>query len=417
MNIHTSSPASGLDWHAHQGAQGTEYAQQFRDTPASSPKWDWKVRKKNMSKKIKNEPDKGIVESGNWTRIQELVREIKKLHQRERDARAGRTNLLLGQKFLELRKLVTGTDESFNPKSPLGRKWGKFSKEHLKGCGVSRTNAYRCAQAWKAASAIVPEKVLQELAQREEMIGVGIDGDKPFGKYTMAVETAMETEPDFESDEGVDVFVETVLDNPEKAKKSDPMKALYLRVIKGLVAIAKSKLGETMDGKKRELSVEMLRDPLYTLVSTVQKGIEMRGTHEYETANDLPKGYSDWDEVIAKKTEAVEVREAKQAPKPKIKREAKAKSKAKAKAPESAEDITETTTRGYFAKFNRKAKQESQPWEVFQSIDGAKPEFCCRERSKQDAEARIWKLDRMAEEEEQNAPTTTNNEAVEAAAM
>src|SRR5208282_1120092 len=178
---------------------------------------------KNMSKKIKNDPDKGVVESGNLTRIQKLVREIKKLYHRERDARAGRTNLLLGQKFLELRKLETGTDEPFNPKSPLGRKWGGFVKEHLKGCGVSKSNTYRCAQAWKAASAIVPEPVLTQFAEREEMIGVGIDGDKPFGKYTMAVETAVETEPDFESEEGVEVFVETVLGNPEKAKKSDPM--------------------------------------------------------------------------------------------------------------------------------------------------------------------------------------------------
>src|SRR5277367_2584738 len=112
-------------------------------------------QEKNMSKKIKNDSDEGMAESGNWTRVQELVREIKKLYQRERDARAGRTNLLLGQKFLELRKLVTGTDKSFNAKSPIGRKWGKFFKEHLKGSGVSRTNTYRSAQAWKAASAIV----------------------------------------------------------------------------------------------------------------------------------------------------------------------------------------------------------------------------------------------------------------------
>jgi len=372
---------------------------------------------KKMTKKMKDDLDKELVESGNWTRIHELVKEIKKLYQKERDARAGRTNLLLGQKFLELRKLVTGTDEDFNPKSPLGRKWGSFVKEHLKGSGVSRSNTYRCAQAWKAASAIVPEKVLAELAQRAEMIGVGIDGDKPFGKYTMAVETAMETEPDFESEEGVEVFIETVLGNPEKAKKSDPMQSLYLRVIKGLVAIAKSKLGEPMFGKKRELTAEMLCDPLYTLVSTVQKGIEMHGTQNYETANDLPMGYGDWHEVIAKKTELMEVREAEEAPKPKTNR----KAKSKAKPQESPEDISETTPHGYFAKRNRKPKnatQTAQPWEIYVNVNGAKPEFCCRESSKQDAEAQTWKLDRIAEEEKQNTTTTTtNNEAAGAAAM
>lgn len=371
-----------------------------------------------MSKKIKNDPDKGVVESGNWTRIQKLVREIKKLYHRERDARAGRTNLLLGQKFLELRKLVTGTDEPFNPKSPLGRTWGGFVKEHLKGCGVSKSNTYRCAQAWKAASAIVPEKVLQELAQREEMIGVGIDGEKPFGKYTMAVETAMETDPNFGSEEGVEVFIETVLDNPEKAKKSDPMQSLYLRVIKGLVAIAKSKLSETMDGKKREVTVEMLRDPLYTLVSTVQKGIEWQGTHDYETANELPMGYGDWREVIAKKTEAMEVREAKQAPKTK----SKAKSRSKAKPQESPEDISETTPNGYFAQRVRKPKnatQTAQPWEIYLNT-GAKPKFCTREKNDKDALARIWDLDCKAEQlkQDETTITTTNNEAVaEAAAM
>ena len=371
-----------------------------------------------MSKKIKNDPDKGVVESGNWTRIRELVREVKKLYHRERDARAGRTNLLLGQKFLELRKLVTGTDETFNPKSPLGRKWGGFVKEHLKGCGVSKSNTYRCAQAWKAASAIVPEKVLQELAQREEMIGVGIDGEKPFGKYTMAVETAMETDPNFGSEEGVEVFIETVLDNPEKAKKSDLMQSLYLRVIKGLVAIAKSKLSETMDGKKREVTVEMLRDPLYTLVSTVQKGIEWQGTHDYETANELPMGYGDWREVIAKKTEAMEVREAKQAPKTK----SKAKSRSKAKPQESPEDISETTPNGYFAQRVRKPKnatQAAQPWEIYLNT-GAKPKFCTREKNDKDALARIWDLDRKAEQlkRDETTITTTNNEAVaEAAAM
>jgi hypothetical protein len=373
-----------------------------------------------MSKKIKNAPDKVVVESGNWTRVQELVREIKKLYHRERDARAGRTNLLLGQKFLELRKLVTGTDDPFNPKSPLGRKWGGFVKEHLKGCGVSKSNTYRCAQAWKAASAIVPEKVLQELAQREEMIGVGIDGDKPFGKYTMAVETAMETDPNFGSEEGVEVFIETVLGNPEKAKKSDPMQSLYLRVIKGLVAIARSKLSETMDGKKREVTVEMLRDPLYTLVSTVQKGIEWQGTHDYETANELPIGYGDWREVIAKKTEVMDVREAEEVAKPKTNR--KAKSKSKAKAQESPEGITETTPNGYFARRNRKPKnatQTSQPWEIYLDT-GAKPKFCTREKNEQDALARIWDLDCKAEQlkQDETTITTTNNEAVaEAAAM
>lgn len=83
------------------------------------------------------------------------------------------------------------------------------------------------------------------------------------------------------------------------------------------------------------------------------------------------------------------------------------------------EHITETTPNGYFAKFNRKPKgatQESQPWEIYLTIHG-KSKFCARERSKQDAEARCWKLDRMAEEEKQNTPATTNNEAAGAAAM
>jgi hypothetical protein len=371
----------------------------------------------DMTKKNKNDLGEEQVESGNWTRIHELVKEIKKLYRRERDAQAGRTNLLLGQKFHELRKLVTGTDAPFNAKSPLGRKWGSFVKEHLKGCKASKSNTYRCAQAWKVASAIVPEKVLQELAQREEMIGVGIDGEKPFGKYTMAVETAMETRPDFGSEEGVEVFIETVLENPEKAKKSDPMQSLYLRVIKGLVAIAKSKLGEPMFGKKREVTAEMLCDPLYTLVSTVQKGIEIHGTHNYETANVLPAGYGDWREVIAPKTEPVESVDAGETRKPKTKR----KAKSKATAQESPEDITETTPYGYYAKRNRKPKgatQTSQPWEIYLDT-GTKPKFCCRESNKQDAEAQMWKLDRMADEEKQETTTTTtNNEAAaEAAAM
>ena len=46
----------------------------------------------------------------------------------------------------------------------------------------------------------------------------------------------------------------------------------------------------------------------------------------------------------------------------------------------------------------RKAKQESQPWEILLSTDGAKPEFCCRERSRQggrgdSAQLRFWKPD------------------------
>ena len=370
-----------------------------------------------MSKKIESDPDKELVESGNWARIHELVKEIKRLYHRERDARAGRTNLLLGQKFLELRKLVTGTDEPFNPKSPLGRKWGSFVKEHLKGCGVSRSNTYRCAQAWKAASAIVPEPVLTQFAEREEMIGVAVSGEKPLGKYTLAMETAMEAEPDLDDEEGVEAFIQIVLGSPEKPKKSDPMQLLYIRVIKGLVAIAKSKLGEPMFGKKRELTAEMLHDPFYTLVSTVQHGIEIRGSKDYETANSLPVGYGDWREVITKKTEVMEIREAKEAPKPKTKR----KVKSKAKAQESPEDITETTPNGYFAKRNRKPKgatQEAQPWEIYLNT-GAKPKFCTREKNRQDALARIWDLDRKAEQlkQDETTRTTTNNEAAGAAAM
>lgn len=84
-----------------------------------------------------------------------------------------------------------------------------------------------------------------------------------------------------------------------------------------------------------------------------------------------------------------------------------------------AEQITEITPNGYYAKLNRKPKgatQESQPWEIYLTIHGTS-KFCARERSKQDAEARCWKLDRIAEEEKHNTPTTAANEAAGAAAM
>lgn len=379
-----------------------------------------------MSNNTQSDLDKELVESGKWTRIDEIIREVKQLYKRERTARAHRTNLLLGQRFLELRMLVTGTDDDFNPNSAPGRRWGKFVKSHLKECGVSRATTYRCAQAWKAASAIVPESVLTHIAEREEMIGVAVSGEKPLGKFTLAMEAAMDTEPDFGSEEGVEAFIETVVGNPEKSMKSDPMQLLYRRTIKGLVAIAKARLTKkTLDGERREVTADMLCEPLYTLVSTVQRGIEMSGTHQYETANDLPASYGDWHEVIAKKTEPVETMYAEEAPKAKTKREANSKPKTKPKAnpkpkaQQSPEDITETTPHGYFAKRNRKPKgatQEAQPWEIYKSVNGAKPVFCCRESSRQDAEARCWKLDRIAEEEKRNT-TTTNNEAAGAAAM
>lgn len=368
------------------------------------------------NKKKTEDLEKELVDSGSWTRIDEIVKEIRQLYKRERNARAHRTNLLLGQKFLELRKLVTGTDEEFNPKSAEGRRWGRFVKTYLKGCGVSRATTYRCAQAWKAASAMLPEPVLTQLAEREKMIGVAVNGEKPLGKFTLAIE-AVEDESDFDDQDAVEAFIEHVLANPEPPKKSDPMHSLYCRVIRSLVAIAKGRQTEaTLDGEKREVTAEMLREPLYTLVSTVQRGIELQGPHEYETAIGLPEGYGDWSAVIAKQTESVEVPEVKEAeatPNPKT----KCKAKSKAKPAESAEDISETTPHGYFAKFNRKAKQESQPWEILLSIDGEKPKFCCRERSRHDAEERCWKLDRFAEEEKQSTPTTNNNEAAEAAAM
>jgi hypothetical protein len=251
------------------------------------------------------------------------------------------------------------------------------------------------------------------------MIGVAVSGEKPLGKFTLAMEIALEGEPDFDDNQGVEAFIDNVLANPESPKKPDPLYSLYVRVIRGLVAIAKGRQTKaTLDGEKPELTAEMLREPLYTLVSNVQRGIEMQGSHEYETANDLPQGYGDWSAVIAKQTEPVEVREVKE---PEETRKPKAsKRKAKSEAPESTEDITETTPHGYFAKLNRKPKgatQEANPWEVFQSIDTAKPKFCCRERSRQDAEARTRTLDCVAEEEEQNTPTTTNNEAAEGVAI
>jgi hypothetical protein len=370
-----------------------------------------------MSRKRTDDLEKDLVESGNWTRIDEIVKEIRQLYKRERKARAHRTNLLLGQKFLELRKLLTGTDEEFNPKSAEGRRWGRFVKTHLKGCGVSRATTYRCAQAWKAASAMLPEPVLSQLAAREEMIGIAVSGEKPLGKFTLAIEAAAENEPDFDDQEDVEAFIENVLANPEPPKKSDPMHSLYVRVIRGLVAIAKGRQTKaTLDGEKREVTAEMLCEPLYTLVSTVQRGIEMLGTREYETANDLPQGYCDWNAVIAKRTAPVVVREVKEA-KATRKPNSKRMGKSKTKPSESAEDITETTRHGYFAKLNRRPKgatQEAQPWEIFLSIDRAKPKFCCRERRRQDAEAQTCKLDRMAEAEERD-PTTIKPTAAEAA--
>jgi hypothetical protein len=82
------------------------------------------------------------------------------------------------------------------------------------------------------------------------------------------------------------------------------------------------------------------------------------------------------------------------------------------------EDTTETTPHGYFARLNRKPKnatQTAQPWEIFLDINGEKPKLCCRASNKQDAEAQMWKLDRMAKEEKQSTPTATNNEAAGAA--
>lgn len=249
-----------------------------------------------------NDLEKELVESGNWTRISEIVEEIKQLYKSERNARAHRTNLLLGQKFLELRRLVTGKDEEFNPKSAEGRRWGRFAKTYLKGCGVSRATTYRCAAAWRAASAMLPEPVLSQLAKKEEMIGVAVSGEKPLGKFTLAMEAATENEPNFEDQDDVEAFIENVLATPEQPKKADPMHSLYVRVIRGLVAIAKGRQTKTtMDGEKRGLTAEMLREPLYMLVSTVQRGIEMYGTHDYETASDLPEGYGDWTEVITPK--------------------------------------------------------------------------------------------------------------------
>jgi hypothetical protein len=150
---------------------------------------------------------------------------------------------------------------------------------------------------------MLPEQVLSQLAEKEEMIGVAVSGKKPLGKFTLAVEAATEDEPNFEDQDDVEAFIETVLASPEQPKKSDPMHSLYLRVIRGLVAIAKGRQTKaTMDGEKREVTAEMLSEPLYTLVSTIQRGIEMQGTHDYETANELPEGYGDWREVIAPKT-------------------------------------------------------------------------------------------------------------------
>ncbi len=286
------------------------------------------------NRKQTNDLEKELVESGNWTRINEIVKEITQVYKSERNARAQRTNLLLGQKFLELRKLVTGTDEEFNPKSAEGRRWGRFVKTHLKGCGVSRATTYRCAQAWKAASAMVPEPVLTQLAEREEMIGVAVSGEKPLGKFTLAMEAATEDEPNFDDQEDVGAFIDNVLANPEPPKESNPMQSLYVSVIKGLVAIAKGRQTKTtMDGEKRELTAEMLSEPLYTLVSTVQRGIEMQSTQEYETANELPEGYGDWREVIAPKT--------KDAPEPKTK--GNANSKAKPNVQESEIPATKKT--------------------------------------------------------------------------
>jgi hypothetical protein len=55
-----------------------------------------------MSRKRTDDLEKELVGSGNWTRIDEIIKEVKQLYKRERNARAHRTNLLLGQRFLEL---------------------------------------------------------------------------------------------------------------------------------------------------------------------------------------------------------------------------------------------------------------------------------------------------------------------------
>ena len=186
---------------------------------------------------MKKKTDEQLFDPSVKPRVEELVNEIKSLYKTERGARSARTNLALGQKFLELRVLVVGSDKPFNPKSQEMKKWGTFTKLYLKDCQASKSNTYRCAAAWNAAKAIVPERVLVELAHHEKMIGVSVTAEKPFGRYTEAVETEMEAGHDIESVAGIDAFLETVFDNPEKAAKPDKMHTMYNQVIKGLVSL------------------------------------------------------------------------------------------------------------------------------------------------------------------------------------
>src|SRR5262249_30184129 len=111
------------------GDQPTQTFRDMRFQSQSRPDRRLKIGKRKQTYDLEKE----LMESSNWTRISEIVEEITKLYKSERDARAHKTNLLLGQKFFELRKLVTGTDEEFNPKSAEGRRWGRFAKTYLKG--------------------------------------------------------------------------------------------------------------------------------------------------------------------------------------------------------------------------------------------------------------------------------------------
>lgn len=156
-------------------------------------------------------------------------------------------------------------------------------------------------------------------------------------------------------------------------------------------------------------------DPLTTAMTTEQEVVFSDGLVTLETQPESALGTAIETEADSQTLSCDE--QAEEAPKADAERNKKANSEAKAH--EFSEDVTETTPHGYYARLNRKPKgatQESQPWEVYRG-DAPNSEFCCRERNRQDAEVRCWKLNRMAEEEKQSTQITTNNEAAEAAAM
>jgi len=129
------------------------------------------------------------------TTISDVEEHLKEIQDHRKDSRRELQPLRVGMELQKVRFAITGESGAASPQKETGRIWGAYRDSHLKKAGYSKSSCDTYVGMIAAARTILPDDslinaLLDYINDKTGMVMlVGGKVDKPFGKYTMYLQS------------------------------------------------------------------------------------------------------------------------------------------------------------------------------------------------------------------------------------